>query len=319
MKFSAAVYHRSVRLGESELETEREACGFCGAREFEIVASLQEDPRVELRRCRGCRCGYASRMPTPDALERYYGTYYGDSSDESRSSSVTHGDSARFARHVVALAERRGPGGLPAHGDTVRILDFGGGDGSLGASLAEIVLGQGPRAVEVVVVDYCPDLVAPPAPGITIRKATAPEGQGTFDWVLASAVLEHLPEPRPTLSSLLAATKPGGWFYARTPWVEPFVRLFAAVGREFDFTYPAHLYDLGADFWDAAATWPEFSDFECHHAGPSIVETTFRDHPARTVASHLAKAPHRILGRRWPFVGGWEVLTRRSGGGRSES
>ena len=54
---------------------------------------------------------------------------------------------------------------------------------------------------------------------------------------------------------------------------------------------------------------------------PSIVETTFRDAPGRTLFAHLAKAPAHLEGlvlgkwareraRFWQLVGGWEVLIR---------
>ncbi len=161
-------------------------------------------------------------------------------------------------------------------------------------------------------VDYFPGVVKAPRPEISIYKVPAIEGLGQFDWVLASAIIEHIPSAKTVLHDLLSSLAPGGLFYARTPWAEPFVRLLGRLGVKFDFTYPAHLYDMGADFWDSLQEHPEFSGFELCYAGPSIVEVTLREHFVRSVVSRLIKLPYHLFGRNWKFPGGWEVIIRRS-------
>jgi SAM-dependent methyltransferase len=136
----------------------------------------------------------------------------------------------------------------------------------------------------------------------------------SFDLIIASAVLEHLPKPVPTLIDLLGRLAPGGTFYARTPYVVPVMRVARRVRVPFDFTFPAHLHDLGQPFWDGLLDWlplREGSIGLTHVSSrPSPLETSLRSHPIRTAAAALLKAPWRVLGPRYSLVGGWETVYR---------
>ncbi len=112
---------------------------------------------------------------------------------------------------------------------------------------------------------------------------------------------------------LLSALRPGGLFYARTPAVAPMLRVLQRVGLPTDFTYPAHVHDMGEAYWcNILRLLPaEFRDYSVVWSRPSIVETTLRKNALRTVAAHVLKAPWHILGTRYQFVGGWEVLISR--------
>ena len=46
--------------------------------------------------------------------------------------------------------------------------------------------------------------------------------ESKYDFVLASAILEHLKNPRADMERLFEAMKPEGLFYARTPYMFPF-------------------------------------------------------------------------------------------------
>jgi hypothetical protein len=86
------------------------------------------------------------------------------------------------------------------------------------------------------------------------------------------------------------------------------------LGWRVDFTYPAHVHDLGPAFWNRILSYlpVDRTEFEIRAAGPSPVETAFRAAPLRTAAGYALKAPGYVLGSRYPFVGGWEVFIRRA-------
>lgn len=215
-------------------------------------------------RCESCHLAYASRMPTEATLDKFYLGYY-----DGKEERITFAGADRFAEHILRDAP------LPPG---ARILDFGGGDGALSGAIARKVGGLSR------VVDYGDSV-----PG------------GTWDLVIASAVLEHIPHPRPVLERLLAAT--GGVFYARTPWVLPLARCMPL-----DLTYPGHVHDMGQGFWDRL---PDVVGWRgtVITSQPSLVETDLRGAPLRTIAAHVLKSPTRLW-RRWPLVGGWEVIWR---------
>ncbi|MCC6337850.1 MAG: class I SAM-dependent methyltransferase [Myxococcales bacterium] len=219
-------------------------------------------------------------MPTREALEEYYSRYY-----QQNELGVTFVGKQAFAKNIAKRCTPR------------RILDFGGGDGSLSKAIS-------PTA-EIVVVDYA----APTGDSrVTLLKELS-EASGSFDLVIASAVLEHVPEIRITMERLFRLVAPRGLFYARTPYVQP----FASFGRV-DVGFPGHLHDLGPDFWNRVIeTFQLQAVLEASR--PSIVETSFASHPVRTLAAYALKAPCHLelLFHRnpwWRFVGGWEVFLR---------
>jgi SAM-dependent methyltransferase len=242
-------------------------------------------------------------MPRPEYLLAYYQAYY-----EGKEQRVTFSEIGRLAQHVLDAV---GPARL---GERVRILDFGGGDGSLAREIGERLPG---RRIEILLVDY-----EPPADGGDERIAMHHQPdldrvEGAFDLVLASAVLEHIPDAHPVIRRLLGLVSPGGSFYARTPWSVPLTRLVPGL----DLTFPAHVHDLGAGFWNRAGELFG-GGFHPVVSGPSPVATRLLDDPLRTTAAHLLKLPARLEGllsppgrrdRLWGLAGGWEVLLRKEG------
>lgn len=111
---------------------------------------------------------------------------------------------------------------------------------------------------------------------------------------------------------LLGLLRKDGRFYARTPYVAPLMNLCRTFGIGWDFTYPAHVHDLGQAFWEAY-----FKSSACSAnmtilaSRPSIVETSMSEHLARTVAAYALKAPWYLLRHRYKLVGGWEVVARK--------
>lgn len=244
-------------------------------------------------------------MPRPDVLESYYAGYY-----DGHERDVTFSAPLRFARHLIR--------GLPSvsFGESVRILDYGGGDGSLAKAVASrlIALGRA-RSAEVRVVDF------------TLRDASEGEGLrveyqaphapivGEYDLVLASAILEHIPSLRPVLQTLHSAIAPGGFFYARTPYALPLTRLFPRL----DLAYPAHVHDMGSEFWNRFRETFEW-DVRVIVSCPSVIAGSLAADPVRTLAATMLKAPAHLENwlsprsrarRTWNLVGGWEVLLQK--------
>jgi SAM-dependent methyltransferase len=246
-------------------------------------------------------------MPTARALDSYYATYYQGSEEK-----VTFDLPAALAEHVVRRAfPNVGP-------EPIDVLDFGGGDGSIARRMGTRLLDRGAKCVRILVVDVNRELAPSDSERIVIRHldGLAEVGESRYGLVVASAILEHLPDPLAAMRVLLSALRPGGTFYARTPVVVPLLRLARRFGVELDFTFPAHLHDLGQTFWETTmARLAEDSALELVSSAPSLVETTLSKHFLRTIAAHLMKAPSHLLGRLWPFVGGWEVFVRRRSAG----
>jgi len=310
MQVSAAAFHTSRHLDEQQLLPADPHCPFCNSKNRERIADIQADPEVVLLRCDGCQACSVSRLPTADALADYYSGYYTNAVGGERAEpEITFDQHERFGKHLGGNWLRNGGRGR----ESLRVLDFGGGDGTLAHATAEVLIRAGVRQVDIEVVEHQTELLSPEDERITIVGFdTLEEVSGQFDIVIASAIVEHLATPRTDLDRLLDLLAPGGMFYARTPYIVPLMRCGALFGIRWDFTFPAHLHDLGQSFWEGWFAQPRTRhDFQVVGSHPSIVETTFSRHFTRTLASRLLKAPWYILGRYYGLVGGWEIFVKR--------
>lgn len=308
----ATAFHSGMHLEETDLRPAESACPLCSFRgNRSAVLRLQSEPTVSLVACPNCGGFSASRLPTEEALRTYYSKYYqqGIFQDAEK---VTFDEPQRFAEHLVRKAK-------PFLGKPdLRILDFGGGGGDLSLSIARRLLKDGASHVHVVLVDYNAALARSDSQEISLEchEDLASASAMDCDLVLASGILEHIPYPQEDFTRLLSAVRPGGLFYARTPCVASLFGILQRIGLPVDFTYPAHVHDMGEAYWSNILTClpSEFQHYSVIWSQPSIVETTLRKNVVRTLAAHLMKFPWRILGSRYPFVGGWEVLIGRSSG-----
>lgn len=301
----ASSFNASRKLGEENLLKADAACPVCGGGERSEEFWLQRDPDVRVLYCAGCHARSASRMPTAKTLADYYGGYY-----DHNPTGITFQGPRRMVRHLVRL-------GTPTDAkDRLTIVDFGGGDGTLGTMLGEAHLRRGMDRVFVCLVDPQGRLRPSADSRVeqSVRASLEGLAPGTVDLVLASGVIEHIPRPRETLSTLLRLLRKGGVLYARTPAVSEMIRFVSRLGISLDFTYPGHVHDLGQDFWNGivGVLGLSPSEYRMRRSAPAIVETMFREAPLRTAAAYLLKAPWRLLGRRYKWVGGWEVFIERT-------
>jgi hypothetical protein len=310
MQYATANYHHTRQMEESDLLPASHVCPWCGSDHTEKLALLQSSPDVVLLECGQCHAISASRMPTADALGKYYSTYYVGKSYEN-SAKVTLGKPKRMGRRLSSLAREAG---VSATNGEINILDFGGGDGTLSILTAEELLKDGmAQRMSVSVVDYCKDHAPSPDPRITVKffPTLADLDAPSYQMVIASGVVEHIPEGPKALAEALSKVQPGGMFYARTPQMGSFVRLSSKLNMKWDFTFPAHVYDLGQDFWEGYFSSDSMKKrFEIVASRPSLVEASFSDSPLLATLSFLFKAPWHLLGRHWGFVGGWEIATK---------
>lgn len=300
----STIYHAGRQCSEIDILDASPACPFCDfPGDRKPLLRIQTSPDVLLLSCPSCDAASASRMPKPETLSAYYRGYYHNSDRK-----FTFYNPERFADRIFRLVAR------PSKRQEFRILDFGGGDGTISVGVAKRLLRAGSPSVKIDLVDY-QELPPPgPASDISIRHSRSlSEIQATpYDLVLASSIIEHLPSPRPDIERLFSALAPGGNLYARTPWMAPIFRIYERLGQPFDFTYPAHVHDLGRTFWEnLPGRVLRDSSYRLRHSRPSPVESAFRQDPIRTLAAHVMKSSYRLF-TGWRFVGGWEVLFERA-------
>ena len=289
-----------------ELEERFNACPFCKSKETRLIRSIITTPEINVMTCRQCHIGYIDRQPTEIFLRTFYKKYYGKSHQHTT-----------IVPHVLVNHLIRQFGRLQIK-ETFSILDFGGGDGSVSLLLADYLLTSGlARQVGITNVDYNAREGEEGRLSNKIVKTDLPSFESVpagkkFDIVIASAILEHVKNPRETLSLLLNFLGVNGLFYARTPWVYPFFSLLTKAGIYIDLPYPAHLFDMGSAFWNSVLkTLNISSDFYLEKSGTSLVESSLRKRPLRTMTAHLLKIPSFILKNHYQFVGGWEVIIKR--------
>ena len=305
---TSTAYHAGRHCVESELlppSSECPLCDFSGERQS--VLKIQRDPDVVLLKCPNCKGASASRMPKLETLTAYYASYRQDTDLR-----VTFFSPVRFADRILKIAGERW------NGDVVRILDFGGADGSLSIALAERLATRRPQigCIAIDVIDYSQTPADPRHPRVSVRQLSSLKetSADTYDLAIASSVMEHIPNPRPEFCSLFRALRRHGCFYARTPYIAPVLQILETLGMGFDFTYPAHVHDMGKEFWEGLVPrlFGEQSPLHLRHSAPSPVETTLRHDPLRTVIAHLVKLPWHIAPDAYKLVGGWEVLFDRT-------
>jgi len=247
-------------------------------------------------------------------LITYYNDYYKFLPSSDSCERITHDDSKHFSIH---LADRVNKYLDRPH---LRILDYGGGDGSISEWMAVKLLEKDFHKIDIVVVDYNKTTISTLNQRISItRKDNLEENNCLYDVVIASAIIEHLPQPHDILVRLLNLMDVDGVFYARTPCMLPLIKLLKNFGIKIDFSFPGHIHDLGQAFWESYLCHAiSCGDLILLESNPSIVETTFKRHFFRTLASYLFKAPWYLLGRKYTLVGGWEVFIKKASRNRIE-
>jgi hypothetical protein len=298
----ATAHHEGKHLTAAEIYSATSRCPIClyeGPRNR--VFKIQDSPPINLLLCPKCRGVSADFMPVPAVLDDFYTNYWPDENNR-----ITFGSAERFATRILrhtAIDQDRDP---------IRILDFGGGDGTIARKIAEhLVHGRNVKC-EIDLVDWgaTDDRIGD---NIAVHGHRSLETvSGPYDLIIASAVLEHIPEVNGVMRTLFSLAGPRGFFYARTPYVLPFSRL----DPNLDITYPGHVHDMGSAYW-GRITETFGLNARVVHSGTSPVETLLWKYPVRTMLACVFKTPAWIEGwmaapsrkdRFWNLVAGWEIV-----------
>ncbi len=289
-------------LNKNQLIDARETCPICQyPTKRPIAAKIQDNSLIEFLYCPKCKGYSASKMPTTEILKSYYNNYYEWSDKQYIFDNFT-----RFAKHIYKY--------IPIQKDTkqLKILDFGGGDGSLGKEIAKLILNKNnDLQITVFLVDYHKqdDLINQYIKFFS--KQSLDEINKKFDIVLASAILEHIPDLHYTLNKLFSRVKKNGFFYARTPCTMPLKKII----KKTPMFYPMHVHDLGPSFWNRIIKNFDI-DAKILTSKPAIVATEFKREFELTLLAYLLKFPAYLektirfnpKDYIWDFAGGWEVF-----------
>ncbi len=306
--------HPTIWLENSKTDDATAACPICESvlprKEFALI---QKEPAIGLLKCKSCKAASVSRNPKPEVLDQYYAQYRYDGGQDN--SQVTFQGASRFAKHLMKMLEKN-----ITVGNSLRILDFGGGDGALAIALSKLF-----KNVEIVitVVDYervSSDQELPH--NVSIRHIRELEKATDLnDIVLASAVMEHIPKPGKVFKDLVDRTKVGGCIYVRTPFIGPQMKLLHCIDKllgsslstKRGFGFPAHMHDMGPAFWIQVGDSLGLP-VKTIISQPSIPQLQLSTRFLRALASYAFKLPAYIevrLGHKipwWGFSGGWEAV-----------
>ena len=171
-------------------------CPACGRTDGR---SLGEKGGHTLVSCRGCATMYASHLPLSDAAYDYDGYYCPENLETSAF------NDKRLDEIVAGFSDYRKTG---------RLLDIGCGAGSFMKAAARA--GWTPVGVEVSrpSVEHVESLGFEVFCG-ELSEANYPDDH--FDVVIASEVLEHVPDPQALARAMARVLRPGGLLWATTP------------------------------------------------------------------------------------------------------
>ena len=294
------------KVKKDEIIESLRKCPIClSLNERKAKVTIQENPLIELLFCDTCKGLSASHMPTNELMHKYYADYY--KGDELM---ITFHNTDRIATHIIKYINNN------FYQKEISILDFGGGDGKISKKIAQILIDTRKiKYANIMLVDYARENIHNVRNGkIKFEfKEKLEDLSKKYNIVLASSVLEHIPQINKTIKSLFNLIEKDGFFYARTPYMSPFKKVF----KKIDLSYPGHVHDLGASFWNRFIDTFQLKA-ELIVSKPSIVETESNKAFVKTLISYLFKFLATLeikLSKNkkdliWNYYGGWEVFIK---------
>lgn len=272
-------------------------CPNCGDEDQKNTLVLQNNPKVKMIKCSNCKLAYANQMPNEEFLENLY-------DPKIYKSHLTNNPD-----NTKKLAEKIYKE-IDFNIDKVKILDYGGGNGKLSKEIIKLLKKNNIYA-QSLVVD-----IHDSTQGENIYFKTVEEfklDEEKYDIILASAVLEHLPNFRDILDNLLNKLNNKGYFYCRTPWEFELSKIM----KIYKIKWPRHLYDIGGDFW--VNFFKSKNDFEIILSETSVTEISKKNIIKYITAQILKKISllefyikkNKLSLPKWPFVGGWDLIVKK--------
>jgi SAM-dependent methyltransferase len=178
-------------------------CPVCGSHDRRQILRVESCARPEwLLRCLECRLVQPERLPTAAELHEYYRRY---SYDHPESWGVDSATQASLKELALSLRRYRTSG---------RLLDLGCGAGAVLRTMSTEGWHAEGQEVSAAAADRLEE------EGFRIHRE-APEDlaieDASFDVVVMSEVIEHLPAPNVTLRAVHRLLRPGGALYLTTP------------------------------------------------------------------------------------------------------
>ncbi len=211
-------------------EVEEVFCNYCGAGEFGLLCI---ESGFQIRECRRCGLVYVSPQPAAAELPAFYDGMYADTSDEAmaaRSMGAMEG-------HLKRIIRKRMPNGG-------RFLEIGCGNGRLLKTISDL-------PIELTAIELSESAAAyarKAVPHATIIDASIDSAEfppQSQDCIAIIAVLEHVKDPRASLTKLRDWLAPGGAIVIQVPYVQNFIRVKRWLPwLPIYFEAPRHLFDF---------------------------------------------------------------------------
>lgn len=303
-------YKYDFSLSNENLNPENIKCPICNSDDIYYELSLHKNPDVNLMSCSNCKISFASRFPKTEVLTKFYTNYYKNEDD-----AIAHSNPKRFANHLYKTFRK-----TISPQNEINILDFGGGSGDVSVLLAQILIkNRLTKRVNIHIVDIISIKSTLQNENINITFYSSLDkilDDYKYNIVLASAILEHIPQMRDIFDRILCRMQQNAVFYSRGPYMVPLAKFFNSINLNMFLAYPEHLYEnMGFEFYDNLFTkvFPEKkNNFQVIISKPSIVATTYKKGEIlETLAAYLFKAPYILFNRKYKLVGGWEVVIQR--------
>jgi 2-polyprenyl-3-methyl-5-hydroxy-6-metoxy-1,4-benzoquinol methylase len=284
-----------------------EQCPVCGAPKHrrDFFSYIDKNLDIYYLKCNHCLSISSSHYIKNEVLNDYYKQYYKLMRREDKK--VTMHDWDGFAQHIVKYCSSL------SEAKHIRILDYGGGDGRISYSIAlELIKNKNIEHIDILVVDYEENIYAGEGKNITIlNQKPNLKISGTFDLVLASAVLEHVFFVENLYKELFQCVQNNGYFYIRAPYMMPLYKALKMLNITIDAVYPEHVHDFSRDFFNNVLKIFEQQKFKIVVSQPSYFETTFNENFIKALFSRIIRFPYKIF-KNYPFIGGWEAIYHKS-------
>jgi SAM-dependent methyltransferase len=184
-------------MREDKLHTNEYHCAACGSA---VGVKRGEKNGFDIIYCRSCKSLYTSRAAAGTSTAHDYDSYY-----DQENLSAPDFINKRCDEIVAEFAPYR---------QTARLLDVGFGAGTLMEAAARAGWTVSGVEVSQTAAEHVRGLGFDVFCG-ELKDAQYPDDY--FDVVMASEVLEHVPEPRPLIAEMARIVRPGGLLWATTP------------------------------------------------------------------------------------------------------